>query len=164
MLKLEFKTDSFNSTRLNAISDTADQLVYDMLSFPAQMHVKLSENYPNFPDEWLIKASHDTGHSKRVIPVFLPPPSSMRGLPSQLMLCCCLNITAFPRKNGNLLTLSKNRCACYHGSWTVNKAQHLNIMFLCHNVCRELGFYHSHPNRRAIDQSLPLSKAAIYSK
>lgn len=79
MLKLEFKTDSFNSTRLNAISDTADQLVYDMLSFPAQMHVKLSENYPNFPDEWLIKASHDTGHSKRVIPVFLPPPLFYEG-------------------------------------------------------------------------------------
>lgn len=124
------------------IFESANHLIYETLSFPRELCVKLGESHLSF-SWWGVDHSiswcwaQQEGQLREFLSF-----SFMRIWFSQLKLYCCWNMTIFfLGKNGNLLPLSIHRCACYHGSWTPNRAQCLNIISLCHSTGRELGLY-----------------------
>lgn len=72
LLTLEVKTNSFNWTRLNIKNYTSvKQLIILFMKCSLFQDNCLESSVKailNFPDEWWIKASHDAGHSRKVIP------------------------------------------------------------------------------------------------
>lgn len=122
------------------IFESANHLIYETLSFPRELCVKLGESHLSF-SWWGVDHSISWcwAQQEGQLREFLSHSWGFDFLSWSFIAAEIWQY--FLGKNGNHLPLSIHRCACYHGSWTPNRAQCLNIISLCHSTGRELGLY-----------------------